>query len=132
MNYTAADRIREEEANQLYRKKGRKYIPVANHYECDGWKDGWYLVKIHEGVSKRTTFRPDHAEFNAAMKDNVEKIIPIISEALDIEPQKKPLSKNVCKAWESFVKKWGSEFRCLQHESINAVSERIIEALSKK
>jgi len=132
MNYTAADRIRDKVANQLYRKEGKKYIPVSDHYESDGWRDGWHLVKIHEGVSKRTTFRPDRAEFDAVMKDNMDKIVPIIRKALGGEPQKEPLSEEAAKAWKRFIKKWGDDFRLLQFKSINGIAECIIEELSKK
>jgi len=132
MNHTAADRIRDKVANQLYRKEGKKYIPVSDHYESDGWRDGWHLVKIHEGVTKRTTIYPNRAEFTTAMKDNVDKIIPIISEALEVEPQKEPRSEAASKAWKRFIKTWGDDFRLLQYKSINGIAECIIEELSKK
>ena len=132
MNHSAAERIRNKERNQLFRKEGRKYIPVADHYECDGWRDGWHLVKICEGVSKRTTLRPNRAEFDAAMKDNVEKIVPIIREVMDLEPKRKDLPPETIRAWKRFIKKWGDDFRQLQSESIYGMAENIVEALSNK
>ena len=132
MNQSAAERIRNKERNQLFRKEGRKYIPVADHYECDGWRDGWHLVKIHKGVSKRTTLHPDRAEFDAAMKDNVENIVPIIREVMDFEPKRKDLPPETIRAWKRFIKKWGDDFRHLQGESIYGMAEKIVEALSKK
>lgn len=132
MRPNAADQIRDKERNQLFRKEGRKYIPVADHYECDGWRDGWHLVKIHEGVSKRTTLHPDRAEFDAAMKDNVEKIVPIIRKAGEIQPPHGELPLATRKAWKAFVKKHGEAFSRLSHPSINDFAENIVEALSKK
>ena len=132
MRQSAADLIRDKERNQLFRKEGRKYIPVADHYECDGWRDGWHLVKIHEGVSKRTTLYPYRAEFDAAMKDNVEKIIPIIRKAEETQPPRGELPLATRKAWRAFIKKHGEAFSRLSQPSINELAEKIVEALSKK
>lgn len=130
---SAAENIRKQEANQLYRKAGRKYVPVPEMDSFGALQNGWHLVRVCDGwVSRKATVHPDRAEFDAAMRDNVESIIPIISKALEARPRETLMNPDAKAAWEEFVSKWGKHFQLLEADSVNDIAENIIEELSKK
>lgn len=126
----AASRIYEKMSNQLYKKVGRKYVPVDDPYALDGLREGWWLVRVSPGcTSIRQCVRPNRAELDAAIKDKVDRLVPIILKAGEARPQKNPVSDEAMADWKAFIAKHGSEFNVLNYPSAQEHAEKILAAI---
>ena len=126
----AVTKIYERMSRQLYKKEGRKYVPVDDPYALDGLREGWWLVKVSQGfTSIRQCVRPARAELDAAIRDKVDQIVPLIIKAGEARPQKAELSEEARKDWKAFIAKHGSEFNVLAYPSAQEHAEKILAAI---
>ena len=129
----AQSRIAQVESDILYRKKGKRYIPVNDPNAYQGLSEGYWLIKVSPGcTSIRQCVYPDRAEIQAAAHNKQEKLMDIIRKAGEARPQKIPLTKEEHKDWTAFIKKHGKSFSILCYPSLHDVSEQIIEELLKR
>ena len=125
-------RIYDKMNEQLYKKVGRKYVPISDPYALDGLREGWWLVKVSPGsTSIRQQVYPSKAEISAAAKDKQDELLQIIREASEAKPAKIPISPEALADWQEFIAKHGDEFTSLQFPSMQENAERIVEALLK-
>ena len=128
----ASMRIYDKMNEQLYKKVGRKYVPISDPYALDGLREGWWLVKVSPGsTSIRQQVYPSKAEIAAAAKDKEDELLQIIREASEAKPAKIPISPEALADWQEFIHRHGNEFSSLQFPSMQENAERIIEALLK-
>ena len=128
----ASMRIYDKMNQQLYKKVGRKYVPISDPYALDGLREGWWLVKVSPGsTSIRQQVYPAKAEISAAAKDKEDELLQIIREASEAKPAKIPVSPEARADWQAFITKHGDEFTSLQFPSMQENAEKIIEALLK-
>ena len=128
----ASMRIYDKMNQQLYRKVGRKYVPISDPYALDGLREGWWLVKVSPGsTSIRQQVYPSKAEISAAARDKADELLQIIREASEAKPAKIPISPEALADWQAFIAKHGNEFSSLQFPSMQENAEKIIEALLK-
>ena len=128
----ASMRIYDKMNQQLYKKVGRKYVPISDPYALDGLREGWWLVKVSPGsTSIRQQVYPSKAEISAAAKDKEDELLQIIREASEAKPAKIPVSPEALADWQAFIAKHGDEFTSLQFPSMQENAEKIIEALLK-
>lgn len=129
----AKQRIAQAESDILYRKQGKRYIPVNDPNAYHGLNEGYWLIKVAPGcTSIRQCVYPDGAEIKAAAHNKQEKLMDIIRKAGEARPQKIPLTKEEHEDWTAFIKKHGKSFSILCYPSLHDVSEQIIEELLKR
>jgi hypothetical protein len=129
----AKERIEHKEAQTIYKKVGRKYVPVSDIHAYDGLRAGWWLVKVSDGcTSIRAAIYPAKAELQAAIKDKEDEIIEVIRKASEARPQRRPISEQAQKDWKWFIARNGEEFNTLEYPSIQENAEKIIEKLLEK
>jgi hypothetical protein len=118
---------------RLYRKAGKKFVPVNDPYAYEGLKNGFWLIQIKDGcTSIRQQIYPDKAHITSAARLMEEKIVEIIRKSGEARPNKTPLTPEQVKDWDRFIKKHGAEFNTLHYPSMQENAEKIIEALLGK
>lgn len=129
----AQQRIEQAESDILYRKKGKRYIPVNDPNAYYGLSEGYWLVKVSPGYTGiRQCVYPDRAEIQAAMHNKASSIMDIIRKAGEARPTKIKLTKSEHKDWKAFIAKHGESFNMLCYPSLHDVAEQIVEELLKK
>ncbi len=131
---SAKQRILDKESQILYKKVGKKYIPVSDPWAYDGLREGWWLVKVAPScTSIRQQVWPESAELDAAIREKEEKLMDIIRKCSEARPKNGvPMSEQAYKDWQWFIDKHGKEFNTLYYPSIQENAELIIKELLKK
>jgi hypothetical protein len=123
-------RIAIKEDQRLYRKIGKKFVPVNDPYAYDGLRNGFWLIQVKDGcTSIRQEIYPDKAAIHAAARLMEDKLINIIRKACEASPNKTPLSPEEKKDWDKFIKKHGESFNTLHYPSMQENAEKIIKIL---
>lgn len=129
----AKERIEHKESQTLYKKVGRKYVPVNDPWAYDGLREGWWLVKVSSGsTSIRSCVYSAKAELQAAIRDKEDQIIDVIRKASEARPQKRPVSEQAKADWDWFVARNGNEFNTLEYPSMQENAENILKILLEK
>ena len=119
-----------KEDQRIYRKVGKKFVPVNDPYAYDGLREGFWLIHITEGcTSIRQQIYPEKSAITAAARLMENKLIDIIRKASEACPQKNPLTSEEKKDWDKFIAKHGSSFNTLTYPSIQENAEKIIAAI---
>ena len=119
-----------KEHHRLYRKAGKKFIPVNDPYAYDGLRNGFWLIHVKDGSTAiRQEIYPDKAHISAAARELEDKLVDIIREACEARPNKTPLTPEQKKDWEKFIKKHGESFNTLYYPSFQENAEKIVQAL---
>lgn len=123
-------RVAFKEDQRLYRKVGKKFVPVNDPYAYDGLRNGFWLIQIKDGsTSIRQEIYPDKAPIHAAARLMEDKLLDIIRKASEARPSKIPLCAEEKKDWDAFIKKHGESFNSLQYPSMQENAEKIVKAL---
>jgi hypothetical protein len=118
------------EDSRLYRKVGKKFVPVNDPYAYDGLREGFWLIKIDKGsTSIRQQIYPEKAAITAAARDAEDKLLKIIREASAARPVNTPLTSEQKKDWDKFIGKHGDSFSTLTYPSMQENAEKIVAAL---
>ena len=129
----AQQRIAQVESDILYRKVGKRYIPINDPNAYYGLEEGYWLVKVSPGcTSIRQCVYPDRAEIQAAMHNKADSIMDIIRKAGEARPYQTKLTKAEHRDWKAFIEKHGKSFNMLAYPSLHDVAEQIVEELLKK
>jgi len=129
-NDSVTAKAAEIESQRLYRKVGKKFVPVNDPYAYTGLHNGFWLVHIKEGcTSIRQQIFPDKAPLTAAARLIEDKLIDIIREASAARPTKIALTPEEKKDWDKFIAKHGDSFNTLHYPSIQENAEKIVAAL---
>jgi hypothetical protein len=129
----AKERIEHKEAQTIYKKVGRKYLPVSDIHAYDGLRAGWWLVKVSEGcTSIRAAIYPAKAELQAAIKDKEDQIMDVIRKAGEARPKSIPLSEQALTDWKWLISRHPNEFNTLEYPSIQENAENILNILLEK
>lgn len=119
-----------KEDQRLYRKIGKRFVPVNDPYVYDGLRNGFWLVKVENGyTSIRQEIYPEKAPIHAAAREMEDKLVDIILKACEARPNKMPLSPEEKKDWDKFIKKHGESFSSLSYPSMQENAEKIIKVL---
>ena len=119
-----------KEDQRLYRKVGKKFVPVNDPYAYDGLRNGFWLIQIKDGsTSIRQEIYPDKAAIHASARLMEDKLVEIIRKAGEARPNKIALSAEEKKDWDAFIKKHGESFSTLQYPSFQENAEKIVKAL---
>jgi hypothetical protein len=116
-----------KEDQRIYRKVGKKFVPVNDPYAYDGLREGFWLIKVDKGsTSIRQQICPEKTALTAAARLMEDKLIDIIRKASEARPMKTPLTPEQKKDWDKFIAKHGDSFSTLAYPSIQANAEKII------
>jgi hypothetical protein len=128
---TAYSNIQDRSEEIVYKKQGKKYVPINDPWAYQGLSAGWWLVKVSDkgGISMRSTIYPRRAEIAAAARDKSESLIQIIREASEARPVKVEISPEALADWNALIAKHGQEFSHLQYPSFHDNAAKIIESL---
>lgn len=122
-----------KEDQRVYRKVGKKFVPVNDPYAYDGLREGFWLIKIDAGcTSIRQQIYPEKAALTAAARIMEDKLIDIIRKASEARPTKIALTPEEEKDWNKFIKKHGESFSTLCYPSIQENAEKVVAALVDK
>ena len=128
MDVNARAAIKEDQ--RLYRKVGKKFVPVNDPYAYDGLRNGFWLIQIKDGsTSIRQEIYPDKAPIHAAARLMEDKLLDIIRKAGEARPSKTPLSSEEKKDWDAFIEKHGESFNTLHYPSMQENADKIIKVL---
>lgn len=119
-----------KEDQRLYRKVGKKYVPVNDPYAYDGLRNGFWLIQIKDGsTSIRQEIYPEKAPIHAAARMMEDKLVDIIRKAGEARPNSTLLTPSQKKDWDAFIAKHGESFNTLQYPSMQENAEKIVKAL---
>lgn len=128
----AADRIAIQESNKVYKKVGRRYIPINDPSAYEGLRKGWWLVKVGDGcTSIRSCLHPYRAEIDAAIKDRADDLVEIIRKACEAKPSSKKISQECQKDWKLFLEKHGEDMLFIEYPSMRDIAEKILELVNE-
>jgi hypothetical protein len=123
-------RLAIKEDQRLYRKVGKKFVPVNDPYAYDGLRDGFWLIQVKDGcTSIRQEVYPDNACIHAAARLMEKELVDIVRKACEARPSKTPLSPEEKKDWDKFIKKHGESFNTLHYPSMQENAEKIVKVL---
>ncbi len=121
--------------NLLYKKVGRRYVPVAeydNEY-LDSFPKGNHLVMCYPGgQSRRFNIDPNYAAMIAAGRVAEDAICRAISKASELRPPKTPITPEQRKAWDDLSKAFGDGISTLQGLSIHDCAEAGVKAMMEE
>lgn len=107
----------------LYRKQGRRYVPVSEYERMQGdeWQAGSHLTVVAPGCTfTRYRVNPDKAALLAALYIHRDACIEAIRKMTEARPSiKEPLTPKQAKAWQQWQEACGS----LHSVEIPAVAE---------
>ena len=127
-NVTARAAAKEDQ--RVYRKVGKKFVPVNDPYAYDGLREGFWLIKIDKGcTSIRQQIYPDKAPLTAAARLIEDKLVEIIRKASEARPAKTALTPEEKKDWDKFIAKHGDSFNTLCYPSMQENAEKIVMAI---
>jgi hypothetical protein len=119
-----------KEDQRLYRKVGKKFVPINDPYAYDGLREGFWLIQVKDGsTSIRQQIYPDKAPLTAAARMVEDKLVDIIRKASEARPNKVSLTAEEKKDWDAFIKKHGDAFNTLHYPSFRENAEKIIAAI---
>ena len=125
-----AARAAVKEDQRLYRKVGKKYVPMNDPYAYDGLREGFWLIKIEKGfTSIRQQIYPDKSRLTAAALLIEDKLVGIIRKASEARPAKTALTPEEKKDWDKFIAKHGDSFNTLCYPSMQENAEKIVMAI---
>ena len=129
-NDSVTAKAAEIESQRLYRKVGKKFVPVNDPYAYTGLHNGFWLVHVKEGyTSIRQQIFPDKAPLTAAARLIEDKLIDIIRKVSEARPAKTALTHEQKKDWDKFINKHGESFNTLTYPSIQENAEKILMAI---
>ena len=122
----------------LYRKEGRRYIPVAEGLH-DIWQtryhnifpEGVHLVVVKPGsTSYKFKIEVDNVGILAAAKIKQDKIRDIIIEGHKLRPsERKPLTEYQRKKYDEFVASMNDDKYYLEYAPLQEIAENVIKEL---
>jgi hypothetical protein len=116
----------------LYKKVGRRYVPVAEYDNevVDSFPKGTHLVMCYPGgQSRRFNIDPNYAAMIAAGRVAEDAICKAINKAAELRPQRTPLTAEQKQAWEALAKAFGDELTTLRGLSIHDCAEAGVKAM---
>lgn len=132
-NYKVLDvdtRAAYKEDQRLYRKVGKKFLPVNDPYAYEGLRNGFWLIQVKDGcTSIRQEVYPQKAAIHAAARLMEDKLLDIIREATAARPSNSVLTEEQEKDWKKFIKKHGESFNVLHYPSFQENAEKIVKTL---
>lgn len=116
------------EGDIIYRKVGRRYVPVGNTELVHYYANGFYLVHVNGGVTKRwPTVEPDNAPVLAAMKLAEQDLCDLIRSESEARPRARDLTAKEKQAVAAMQKILGADgFPSMVIESASEIARNVV------
>ena len=118
-----------------YEKRGRRYVPVAEHdYELhDAMPKGNHLIMCYPGGrSTRYNIDPALAPMIAAGRVAEAQMCDAIRKASEMRPPRTPLTLGQQRAWKKLAKEFGDELATLNCASARDIAEAGLKAMQEE
>ena len=114
----------------LYRRQGRRYVPVSEAMYSDSFPKGHHLVMVEPGRRLiRYNIDPDYVALTAAAELIRDSIADAIYQASALRPRCKDLTNEQLAAWQQFIDVMGEEGRLVDSASANDITVEVIAVL---
>lgn len=115
----------------LYKKEGRRYVPVHDTEAYNGLPNGCWMVKIEDGsTSVREAIQPNMAALKFAALIKSQKICAYLSKASEARPHQTKLTKKqlqIFRMFENLPTK--DKLLYWQYDSLNDMAEKILDLI---
>jgi len=113
----------------MYKKVGRKYIPVNDPMAYEGLGAGDWIVHVRPGsTSIRTLVKPDLEGFQTASRVCEEKMLEVMHEASKARPTQELMPKQK-EAWDNLNKAMGHDRAYLSYPSMHDIVQKGLKAV---
>lgn len=119
----------------LYKKVGRRYVPVAEYSNevVDSFPKGTHLVMCYPGgQSRRFNIDPAYAPMIAAGRVAEDAISQAVHKASELRPQRALLTEGQRRAWKKLAKELGDELATLSISSARDIAEAGVQAMMEE
>lgn len=121
--------------NTLYKKVGRRYVPVAEYSNevVDSFPKGTHLVMCYPGgQSRRFNIDPAYAPMIAAGRVAKDVISQAVHKASEMKPQRALLTEGQRRAWKKLAKEFGDDLATLNLGSARDIAEAGVQAMMEE
>jgi hypothetical protein len=118
-----------------YEKVGRKYVPVSEYDSdfLDSFTKGTHLVMSYPGgKSIRYNIDPNYAAMIAAGRVAEDAVSDAIRKALDLRPQKQPITEHQQKLWRELAESFKQDDYPLIRPAARDAAEAAIKAMTQE
>lgn len=119
----------------LYRKQGRRYVPVAQYdpENVDSLPEGSHLIICKPGSrSRQFHVDPNHVALIAAARTAQDAMCEAIVQASVLRPRKGKLTCRQKVAWGEFLEAMGSDAHGVYYDSAHDVAAAGVRALTEE
>ena len=128
----ALEQMKIKEDQIRYKKVGRRYVQCNDPYAYEGLREGYWLVRVTPGCTSIRQYVFDYdPEVKAALNTAVEKIVPIISKAMEFRPQRE-VSEEFAKDFKALQDKYPDDLNMLYGQSHYDIAQEIVEKLNEQ
>ena len=114
----------------LYKKVGRRYRPVAEHEEWDGYPAGAHLVVCSPGSTlRRFNVDPDRAGLLAAAEPLRAQIRALVMDLHKMRPTRRPVTLEQKAAWHAFELEMGNDAYCVEYASVGEIADAVVDLI---
>ena len=94
--------VRPVYGEELYVRRGRRYVCCSDPYAVAGLMTGFWLVHVREGgTTIRKPVYPDRLALSAAIEEARDALVTALSDAIQLRPSRKPTPAER-KAWAAY------------------------------
>jgi len=118
-----------------YEKVGRRYKPVSEYDSdfLDSFTKGTHLVMSYPGgKSIRYNIDPNYAAMIAAGRVAEDAVSNVIREALDLRPQKQPITEHQQKLWRELAESFKQDDYPIIRPAARDAAEAAIKAMTQE
>ena len=118
-----------------YEKRGRRYVPVSEYDNdlMDSFSKGTHLVMVYPGgSSRRYNIDPNYAAMIAAGRVAEDAVSDAIRKALDLKPQKQPITEHQQKLWRELAESFKQDDYPLIRPASRDAAEAAVRALTQE
>lgn len=120
----------------LYKKVGRRYIPIKQEYDYNCLQAGHWLINIMPGsTSLRYKLNPEveYPNLAAALEEYKDELISVMSNASKLRPHSIKMSKKEIRAWNKYKEIMGKDIPTyFTYESLWDIANMGIKKLEEK
>ncbi len=116
----------------FYEKVGRRYVPVSEYDNelLDAFPKGTHIVMCYPGgQSRRFNIDPNYAAMIAAGRVAEDAISTALQKALELRPQRQPITKHQQKLWKELAESFNADDYPLVRPAIRDAAEAGVKAM---
>jgi hypothetical protein len=117
----------------LYKKVGKKFIPVAETEVIHSYPEGFYLVRIKPGCTSTAPLKlhPRYAQLEAALMHFKDELVDGLRDASEVKTNK-PITEEQRAAWDNMLAVFGDESRMFHYAALYDIATVAIEKIQDR